>query len=96
MLGYKGVVVTVDAPVLARREADIRNRFVVPKQYRMAHVERIAEVRAGRQGAKVAGDTSALLTAFADLIDERLDWEFIEWLRGVTSLPIYLKGVLHP
>jgi lactate 2-monooxygenase len=26
----------------------------------------------------------------------RLTWERLEWLRGTTSLPIVLKGILHP
>lgn len=29
-------------------------------------------------------------------MDARLDWARIAWLRGLTTLPILLKGVLHP
>jgi 4-hydroxymandelate oxidase len=29
-------------------------------------------------------------------MDAGLGWERIAWLRGITSLPILLKGVLHP
>jgi 4-hydroxymandelate oxidase len=29
-------------------------------------------------------------------MDARLDWKRISWLRGLTTLPIMLKGVLHP
>lgn len=29
-------------------------------------------------------------------MDAGLDWERISWLRGLTTLPILLKGVLHP
>jgi 4-hydroxymandelate oxidase len=30
------------------------------------------------------------------VMDAGLDWSRIGWLRGITSLPILLKGVLHP
>lgn len=29
-------------------------------------------------------------------MDPTLDWDRIAWLRGVTALPVVLKGVLHP
>lgn len=29
-------------------------------------------------------------------IDRSLTWEVIDWIRGVSKLPIVLKGVLHP
>lgn len=29
-------------------------------------------------------------------MDAGLDWDRIAWLRGITTLPIVLKGVLHP
>jgi 4-hydroxymandelate oxidase len=32
----------------------------------------------------------------ADLADVTLTWDDVAWLRSVTSLPLVLKGVLHP
>jgi 4-hydroxymandelate oxidase len=29
-------------------------------------------------------------------IDRTLTWDIVEWLRSITSLPLVLKGVLHP
>ena len=30
------------------------------------------------------------------VMDDGLGWDRIDWLRGITGLPILLKGVLHP
>jgi hypothetical protein len=35
--GYKAIVLTVDAPVLGNREADVRNHFSVPSHLTMAN-----------------------------------------------------------
>ena len=32
----------------------------------------------------------------AIVMDAELGWDRIDWLRGITGLPIVLKGVLHP
>jgi len=37
--GYRGLVVTVDAPVSGRREADIRNRFEFANKIALAHLD---------------------------------------------------------
>ena len=35
--GYKALAVTVDTPVLGRREADVRNRFKLPVHLTMGN-----------------------------------------------------------
>ena len=37
--GYKAIAVTVDTPLLGRREADIRNRFTLPSHLTMGNFE---------------------------------------------------------
>ncbi|WP_433046445.1 alpha-hydroxy acid oxidase [Dactylosporangium sp. CS-033363] len=39
-------------------------------------------------------DATGAVRAIA--MDARLGWDGIDWLRGITGLPIVLKGVLHP
>jgi 4-hydroxymandelate oxidase len=40
---YKALVVTVDSPVLGRRERDIRNHFTLPPGLRAANLEKFAQ-----------------------------------------------------
>jgi isopentenyl diphosphate isomerase/L-lactate dehydrogenase-like FMN-dependent dehydrogenase len=39
---------------------------------------------------------SGLFALFASEVDDSLDWSFLAWLKSVTSLPIWVKGLLHP
>ncbi|CAN1287385.1 Peroxisomal (S)-2-hydroxyacid oxidase GLO4 [Linum perenne] len=83
--GYKAIVLTVDCPRLGRREADIRNRMIVPK---LKNVEEFVsnEVDAG------AGSN---LEAYANsTFDPSLSWKDVAWLKSITNLPILLKGIL--
>ncbi|KAF6266545.1 glycolate oxidase [Scenedesmus sp. NREL 46B-D3] len=101
--GYKALVITVDAPRLGRREADERNRFRLPDHLHMANLQVLAEKRAARQpgsaqllDARDSSNNSGLFELFAKEVDDRLTWDVIPWLRTITTLPIYIKGVLSP
>ncbi|RYH20658.1 hypothetical protein EON65_22840 [archaeon] len=52
--GYKAIAVTVDTPLLGRREADIRNRFTLPSHLTMGNFE-------GRYGGNNRGDKRYVL-----------------------------------
>jgi isopentenyl diphosphate isomerase/L-lactate dehydrogenase-like FMN-dependent dehydrogenase len=51
---------------------------------------------AAAAAATATTNQSGLFALFASEVDDALDWSFLTWLRSVTSLPIWLKGVLHP
>lgn len=80
-LGVKAVLVTVDAPVPGKREAD----------------ERIAtaNVSSAVSGAVASNDSKGggLGRVMAKYIDPSLTWEDISWLKRVSGLPIVLKGI---
>ncbi|CAN1169098.1 Peroxisomal (S)-2-hydroxyacid oxidase GLO4 [Linum perenne] len=83
--GYKAIVLTVDRPRRGRKEADIRNRFILPK---LKNIEEFVshEVDAG------AGSN---LEAYANSsFDPSLSWKDVAWLKSITNLPILLKGIL--
>ena len=87
--GYAALCLTVDAPMLGRRERDVRNRFNLPAGMRMKNLESVAlEQMTGSDGG------SALQQYITDQLDASLTWEVLEWLRGVTRLPLVVKGVL--
>lgn len=87
-LGYTALCVTVDAPLLGRREKDVKNRFSLPTDLTIATVgDRLA-----RDKAKIGGDSS-LNIYFENLLDQSITWKDIDWIRSVTKLPIVLKGI---
>ncbi|MFI1768399.1 alpha-hydroxy acid oxidase [Streptomyces sp. NPDC020800] len=89
--GFAALVLTVDAPVVARRPRDIRNGFAVPRH---AHAVNLDEgVTAGVHRA-TAG-TSALASHSGEQFDATITWRDLEWLRGRSGLPLVLKGILN-
>jgi 4-hydroxymandelate oxidase len=85
------LVVTVDVPVFGRREADERNRFVLPPGVVMAH---FAGAPSSRDPATIDG--SAMRGAVNTALEPALNWDDLDWLASLSSLPILLKGILHP
>jgi 4-hydroxymandelate oxidase len=89
--GASAIVVTVDAPLLGRREADVRNGFRLPPGLAVANL--LAE---GYGEVPSAARESGLAAYFATLIDSSFSWKDLDWLRGLTRLPILIKGVVRP
>ncbi len=85
--GVKAFVVTVDSPVLGRRERDDRNDFHdLPSGLVVENLRNIGENRSGGNASHVR-----------DIVmSAGLNWEHIAWLRSKTKLPVLIKGVLHP
>lgn len=88
--GYQALVLTADAPRLGRRERDMRNAFAIPPHLRMANFgdDEHADVSHREKGA------SALAVHAALMFDAGLTWEGLAWLRGITTLPVLVKGIL--
>ncbi len=88
--GYKALVLTVDSPILGRREKDVRNRFKLPDNFRLGHFE-------GGMLANLPADVadSGLAAYISSLYDISLNWKHVQWLSEITKLPILLKGILR-
>jgi len=84
--GYSALVVTVDAPILGRRETDSRNRFSLPQGMDLANF---------KNKLPSSANNSALFDYFVDQIDPCLSWHDIEHFQSLTDLPILLKGILR-
>jgi 4-hydroxymandelate oxidase len=85
--GYTALVVTVDVPILGRRERDFRNVFTLPEGVRLANFE-FPKTGAGDHG-------SALATWVATLQTPTLNWDDLAWLRSLAPLPMILKGIVR-
>jgi 4-hydroxymandelate oxidase len=81
--GFLAIVLTVDLPVLGRRERDLRTGFEIPPDVPVPAFSALAEI---------AGAVSPAAILWA--VDNALTWRDLEWLRSLTSLPLVVKGVL--
>ena len=88
--GCKAIVFTVDAPLLGRRERDVRNHFKLPDDLSVKNL-----LLAGLQEFPDGTAGSGLATCIASLHDPGLTWKDIEWLTGITKLPVLVKGILR-
>ena len=84
------LVLTVDAPLLGRRERDVRTPS---RSRRSLKVKNLVPAGYGDLDENL-GD-SGLATYFASLIDPSLSWKDIAWLRSITKLPIAIKGIVR-
>ena len=89
--GARALVLTVDAPLLGRRERDVRNRFALPPGLTVANL-----TGAGLGALTAAGAESGLAAYFTSRLDASLTWRDVDWLRGITRLPVIVKGVHRP
>jgi 4-hydroxymandelate oxidase len=87
--GYRALCLTADAPLVGRRDRDTRNRFGLPPGMTWKNLERVG---LDRMEAKDEG--SALVQYISEIWDASITWDSIEWLRGISPLPLAVKGIL--
>ena len=89
--GCSALMLTVDAPVLGRREQDVRNGFHLPSDLSIENM-----LASGFSDMPEAPRDSGLAAYFASLLDPTLTWRDLEWLCSFTTLPVLVKGVVRP
>lgn len=92
--GCKSIMVTVDVPLMARRNRDLRNGFVLPADVHAANLTPSAHLHAVSHTGSAA--TSAVERHTREAFLAGLSWRHIEQLRAMTTLPIIVKGVMDP
>ena len=81
--GFSAVLLTLDVPVLGRRERDLRTGFTLKPGLTI------------RTYGSALGELGALTPALAaELIDPRLTWRDLEWLHEAAGMPVLAKGIL--
>eukprot|EP00929_Paragymnodinium_shiwhaense_P033218 TRINITY_DN18285_c0_g1_i2.p1 TRINITY_DN18285_c0_g1~~TRINITY_DN18285_c0_g1_i2.p1 ORF type:complete len:337 (+),score=90.43 TRINITY_DN18285_c0_g1_i2:103-1113(+) len=99
--GIKAIVMTVDSPVLGRRERDLRNKFT--PQSRGVQLVNWTKPAAGNSAGSQPGSSAEAQSNATKAVQARtagredaLSWADVGWLRKTTRLPIILKGLQHP
>jgi L-lactate dehydrogenase (cytochrome) len=108
--GYRALVLTVDVPVISRRERDVRSGFTIPPRITVRNVLDTVR-RVGWMGrvlcgprltlANLVGMPGAPRTDIVTLggvanrqVDPSIAWADLAWFRSLWSGPLLLKGVL--
>ena len=86
--GFRAIILTVDLGEW--KDADRRNRFALPKAVLVKHLRDV-----GFHQISDAMSYEEILAFNAQAWDLGLKWEFFDWLRSVTRLPLLIKGVLR-
>ncbi|MSR32370.1 MAG: alpha-hydroxy-acid oxidizing protein, partial [Gemmataceae bacterium] len=86
--GYRGILLTVDAQILGKREADLRNQFKLPPPLRLENLD--PEIN---QRVRTVHGSAA--ETMASIFEHGLNWNDLEWLQSETKLPVGLKGILR-
>ena len=81
--GYEALVLTVDAPRAGRRERDLRTGFQVP-----------AEVTVPSVAAALGHPAALSIAEIFAMLDLTLTWRDLERIRGLSDLPLLVKGIL--
>lgn len=103
--GYKALALTVDTPFLGQRYPDHRNNFKLPGHLSLGNfdatnagpvdvlIESTSDSRAASPEEKAEKEEKKS-DAPANVLDPSICWEeTIPWLRSITNLEIWVKGV---
>ncbi len=83
---YETLVVTVDTPVLGPRHRETRTPFALPPGVERANLRGLVAATGGHRPTEE--------TIYSAMLDPRLTWKEIAWLRTLTRRPLLLKGIL--
>jgi isopentenyl diphosphate isomerase/L-lactate dehydrogenase-like FMN-dependent dehydrogenase len=79
--GYSALALTVDTPVLGRRERDLRLGFELPADLPLPYV-------------KGKDPTVAMTFAEQFQMSPSVTWRELEWIASESGLPVVLKGIV--
>jgi 4-hydroxymandelate oxidase len=88
--GYQALCLTVDCPLVGRREKDTRNQFALPPGLELANLSALTDLEIPHKMGE-----SGLFAYFAEQINPALTWADVEWLQSLSPLPVVVKGILR-
>lgn len=94
--GYGAIVVTVDNPVRGWRPVELEEGFNPRGAARKGNYF-TDPVFGSRIDGSPEEDFSRAMKEYRDVsVDASISWDDVGWIREQTSLPVVLKGILHP
>lgn len=93
--GYAALVVTVDTFALGWRPVDLDAAYL-PFLEGVGIANYLSDPAFNRSLPPGAGDVDKVLRWAGIFGDPSLTWDDLAWLRRRTSLPLVVKGILHP
>ncbi|ORY70328.1 glycolate oxidase [Pseudomassariella vexata] len=81
-LGAAAIFLTVDSPVLGRRERDER-----------VIIEYLGEQEGQQSAADAVANAGVAKSSATGLLSSSLTWEDLHWIKETTSLPLVIKGI---
>ncbi len=95
--GYKAIVLTVDTAVLGYRERDLQNQYFPLRQGAGMANYLSDPIFQKKYNAEGSVEQTELIGKIAPLVfNQTLTWEKVAWLKSQTTLPVIIKGILHP
>jgi 4-hydroxymandelate oxidase len=88
--GCRALCLTVDTPVLGARNRETRIGFKLPAGMTR---ENLADLNAQVASATHRPPEGQIYSA---VLEPRLTWKDVEWLRSFAKVPVLLKGILDP
>ncbi|MBD2744804.1 alpha-hydroxy acid oxidase [Coleofasciculus sp. FACHB-1120] len=88
--GFQALCLTVDAPLLGKRERDTRNQFVLPLGMELANLATLTDLEISYKPGE-----SGLFAYFLEQLNPALTWKDLEWLQSLSPLPLVVKGILR-
>jgi lactate 2-monooxygenase len=95
--GYRAIVVTLDTWTLGWRPRDLQHASMPQLKGKCLANYSSDPVFRGKLEKPPEEDPGAVVGAWAMTFgDPTLSWQDLAWLRGLTELPLLLKGICHP
>ncbi|MDB6018381.1 MAG: FMN-dependent alpha-hydroxy acid dehydrogenase, partial [Pedosphaera sp.] len=89
--GCQALMLTVDTPEWGRREQDVRNGFHLPEGLSAVNL-----LPSNECGEYIGQHGAGMGQAFTWMLDASLTWKDVDWLCGLSDLPVVIKGICRP
>ena len=86
--GCQALCLTVDTPVLGVRNRETRIGFALPDGMTQENLEGLFDDTARAAHRPPEGEI------YSAVLEPRLTWKDVEWLRSIAKVPVLLKGVM--
>lgn len=95
--GYSAIVITLDTPMMAWREKDIEHAYLPFLEAKGIGNYLEDPVFCSRLESSPQEDIKSAIMLWSRVFgNPALTWKDLEFIKSQTSLPIVLKGILHP